>query len=180
QIFSAPHSVDNDFFALQAAPFRAPDARMQVRRAFGLPDAGFVALFVGKLAEIKRPLDLIAAAARCRRPTAVLLVGSGPLDDACRTEAERSGVCVAPAGFLDQAALGRAYAAADCLVLPSRSETWGLVVNEALATGLPAIVSRGVGCAPDLVRSPKVGRVYPVGDVSALAAAIDEMRAALE
>src|SRR5207245_7076169 len=71
------------------------------------------------------------------------------------------------------------YAAADCLVLPSASETWGLVVNEALATGLPCVVSSGVGCAPDLIRSARVGRVYPVGDVGALAAAIGDVRAEL-
>src|SRR5262249_35856009 len=102
------------------------------------------------------------------------------LSDECRAEAERVGVRLVQAGFLDQTALGRAYAAADCLVLPSASETWGLVVNEALATGLPAIVSAAVGCAPDLIRSPRVGRVFPTGDVAALAAAIDDVRADLE
>ena len=100
----------------------------------------------------------------------------GLADDACRTEAERSGVCVAQAGFLDQAALGRAYAAADCLVLPSTSETWGLVVNEALATGLPAIVSSGVGCAPDLVTPGVTGEVFPCGDVGSLASALARVR----
>src|SRR5262249_35269103 len=56
---------------------------------------------------------------------------------------------------------------------PSTSaETWGLVVNEALATGLPCVVSDQVGCAPDLVRPNETGFVYPCGDVEALAAAL--------
>src|SRR5439155_26604082 len=94
--------------------------------------------------------------------------------------ADRVGVVVATAGFLDQPSLGRAYAAADCLVVPSASETWGLVVNEALSTGVPCVVSSGVGCAPDLLASPLAGRVYPVGDIGALATAIDDMRYQIE
>jgi glycosyltransferase involved in cell wall biosynthesis len=54
-------------------------------------------------------------------------------------------------GFLNQTEISRAYVAADCLVLPSDyDETWGLVVNEAMASGLPCIISDRCGCAPDL------------------------------
>ncbi len=64
----------------------------------------------------------------------------------------------------------RAYVAADCLVLPSDAgETWGLVVNEAMCCGLPAIVGDQVGCGPDLVEEGVTGAVYPTGDVDALA-----------
>ncbi|MFV9507628.1 MAG: glycosyltransferase, partial [Oscillochloridaceae bacterium umkhey_bin13] len=61
--------------------------------------------------------------------------------------------------------------AADLLVLPSDgSETWGLVVNEAMACGLPALVSDQVGCAPDLIIPDQTGTTFPHGDVSALVA----------
>lgn len=74
------------------------------------------------------------------------------------------------AGFLNQTQIPRAYAAADCLVLPSdHGETWGLVVNEAMASGLPCVVSDACGCAEDLVEPPFR---YPCGDVEALAGAI--------
>jgi glycosyltransferase involved in cell wall biosynthesis len=54
-------------------------------------------------------------------------------------------------GFLNQTEVSRAYVAADCLVLPSGyNETWGLVVNEAMASGLRCITSDRCGCAPDL------------------------------
>ncbi|HPA96824.1 MAG TPA: glycosyltransferase family 4 protein, partial [Thermoanaerobaculia bacterium] len=71
---------------------------------------------------------------------------------------------------LNQSRIAEAYAAADCLVLPSdRGETWGLVVNEAMVCGLPAVTSDQVGCAPDLIRAGETGWSYPCGDVAALA-----------
>jgi glycosyltransferase involved in cell wall biosynthesis len=80
------------------------------------------------------------------------------------------------AGFLNQGEIIRAYVAADCLVLPSDTgETWGLVVNEAMATGLPCLVSDQCGSAGDLVRPLSEDAVYPTGDVSALALAISSM-----
>jgi glycosyltransferase involved in cell wall biosynthesis len=68
-----------------------------------------------------------------------------------------------------------AYAAADCLVLPSEHETWGLVANEALACGRPIIVSDACGCAADLALDPAIGRTFPVADVDAMSRAIVEM-----
>jgi glycosyltransferase involved in cell wall biosynthesis len=73
------------------------------------------------------------------------------------------------AGFLNQTELPTAYVAADVLVLPSESETWGLAINEAMACGLPAIVSDAVGCAPDLIDVGKTGFTYPAGDCEQLA-----------
>jgi glycosyltransferase involved in cell wall biosynthesis len=82
------------------------------------------------------------------------------------------------AGFLNQSQLGAAYAAADLLVLPSDSrETWGLVVNEAMACGRPAIVSDRVGCAGDLVTDGATGAVFPFGNVDALARHLVEFAA---
>ncbi len=134
-------------------------------------------MFVGKLTDVKRPLDLIAAAALAA-PCHVLVAGSGHLDAAVREDAKRRGVPLTMAGFLNQEELSRAYAASDCLVLPSRGETWGLVVNEALASGLPAIVSDACGCAPD-VMTPQTGRVFETGNPASLAAALVSLRSQL-
>ena len=83
---------------------------------------------------------------------------------------QREKLPVSFAGFLNQTEMPRAYAAADCLVLPSDyGETWGLVVNEAMACGLPAIVSDRVGCGPDLVMEGKTGFVFSFGDAESLA-----------
>src|SRR5262249_1048914 len=72
-------------------------------------------------------------------------------------------------GFLNQSEINRAYVAADCLVLPSDAkETWGLVVNEAMASGLPCLVSNACGCAEDLVEPIRPDLSYPVGDIIAM------------
>ena len=74
------------------------------------------------------------------------------------------------AGFLNQTEITKAYVAADCLVLSSDyDETWGLVVNEAMVCGLPAIVSDRAGCGPDLIEEKVTGLIYPFADVEALA-----------
>ena len=64
----------------------------------------------------------------------------------------------------------------DCLVLPGAHESWGLVVNEAMATGLPAVVSDRVGCAPDLVSPGETGEVYRAGDSDELTQALERVR----
>ena len=79
------------------------------------------------------------------------------------------------AGFLNQGEIVRSYVAADCMMLPSDTgETWGLVVNEAMATGLPCIVSDQCGCAEDLVRPLTSMGVFSTGDCSTLARAIED------
>jgi glycosyltransferase involved in cell wall biosynthesis len=180
RIFDVPHCVDNDFFADSAKPHQTPSGRASARSSFGLAADDFVVLFVGKLEAKKRPLDLIRAAAHMSKDVIILIAGSGPLERACRDEADKLGVRVKWAGFLNQSEIGRAYAVADCLVLPSDwGETWGLVVNEALATGLPCIVSDRVGCAPDLISEGKTGFTYPIGDIVSLAACIRQVRNSL-
>lgn len=79
------------------------------------------------------------------------------------------------AGFLNQTQISRAYVAADCLVLPSdQGETWGLVVNEAMASGLTCVVSDACGSAEDLARPVDDGLVFHLGDIAGLAASIEK------
>ena len=101
------------------------------------------------------------------------MVGEGPMRAEIEAEIQRTGAPVRLLGFFNQSEMPEAYALADVLVLPSETETWGLVVNEALACGLPAVVSSGVGCAPDLVEPGATGETYPMGDVDALAVAME-------
>ncbi len=176
RIWLSPYFVDTAFFAGQVERLRPQ--REDLRRGWGIPEGAFCFLFVGKLQAKKRPMDLLQALQRLLRPGAPpavhgLIVGSGDLEAMCRSFASRHQLPVSFAGFLNQGELPCAYGAADALVLPSDSgETWGLVVNEAMACGLPAIVSDQVGCGEDLVLSGRTGLVYPCGDVEALAAAM--------
>jgi glycosyltransferase involved in cell wall biosynthesis len=99
------------------------------------------------------------------------MVGSGPLGEQLRRDA--AGLPIHFAGFLNQSEITAAYASADCLLLPSdNGETWGLVVNEAMACGLPAIVSDQVGSAADLICEGLTGFVHPCGNTDALSALI--------
>jgi glycosyltransferase involved in cell wall biosynthesis len=188
---SAPHCVDNQRFRNQAASLR--QLRNALREAWCIPDNVFCVLFVGKFIPQKHPYDLIAALENLKRSHEgkkyiALFVGAGELEEQLRSACnvvfdysretrranlnEESKATAAFAGFLDQSEISRAYVAADALVLPSNEETWGLVVNEAMASGLPCIVSDACGCAEDLVEPLDPALVYNAGDVSALADSI--------
>ena len=179
--FACPHFVDNAFFINQAAALRP--RRQELRARWGIPAEAFCFLFAGELQAKKHPLDLLAALRRLvADPTApavhLLVVGSGELEADCRRMAERWSLPVSFSGFLNQGEMAAAYGAGDALVLPSdRGETWGLVVNEAMACGLPAVVSDQVGCAEDLVIPGHSGAVFPCRDVEALAGALRAMAA---
>lgn len=133
-----------------------------------------VFLYVGRLSEEKGIGTLIEAFSRVREalPNARLrIVGTGPLHEALQAAVDRCGVhdAVHFAGSLQDEPLSREYFSATCLVLPSFSEPWGLVVNEALSHGCPAIVSERCGCVPELVVEGVTGHAFAAGDVSALA-----------
>jgi glycosyltransferase involved in cell wall biosynthesis len=159
-----PNTIDVPAYARAADEARAHAD--EIRRARDLP-AGYL-LFVGRLVEAKGISDLLAAHASLGADAPRLLVaGEGPL---------REVVDAAPnvrlLGFQDTARLIELYALATALVVPSRDEPWGVVVNEALACGTPVIASDAVGAAEDLIRNGIDGRVIPAGDVRALATAM--------
>ena len=177
RIFHVPHAVDNDRFAAAAAPYKQPEWRAASRRRYGIDPDAFVPLFVGKLIASKRPVDAVRAVATLGPGAALMVVGSGPLEGDMRAEAARLDVDLKMMGFLNQTQMGEPYGIADCLVVPSAfPETWGLVVNEALATGLPCVVSDAVGCAPDLVHNGETGYVHALGDIDGLTDALTEIR----
>lgn len=166
------YTVDNDRFAAAAAEVD----RSIVRKSWDIPDEAAVVLFCAKLTEWKRPGDLLRAFAQVNLPSAYLvLAGDGPLRARLAREAEDLGMSerVRFLGFVNQARLPEVYAASDVLVLPSEHEPWGLVVNEAMVCGLPAIVSDRVGARLDLVREGETGWVFPTGDISALASLLE-------
>ncbi len=175
-VFNSPHCVENERFAESSAAHRPPVAHAALRRTLGLDPQAYVVLFAGKLVQHKRPLDAIRAVARLGPGVQLLMVGTGALEDECRREAKALNFDVIFTGFLNQSQMPRAYAAADCLVVPSALETWGLVVNEAFASGVPAVVSDRVGCGADLVEVDRTGEIAPLGDVAAFAGALARVR----
>ncbi len=171
RLFFSPHCVDNAWFESRATGA----ARSELRGALGIGAHEKVALFAGKLVPFKRPIDLVEAVAKLNidRRVHVMIAGSGVLESAIRVRASALGVSLHMLGFQNQSQMPRAYAAADALVLSSTSrETWGLVANEALACGLPIVVSDAVGCAPDLAGDGVAGAIAPIGDIDSLSQTI--------
>jgi glycosyltransferase involved in cell wall biosynthesis len=173
RLSAAPYCVDNARFARAAVELRP--RRAALRAQWQIAPGACCVLFCGKLIPKKRPLDLLAAArllsSTAARPLHLLFAGDGQQAPMLRQALVRPGGPPGTiTGFLNQKEIVAAYAAADCLVLPSDyGETWGLVVNEALASDLPAVVSDRCGCAEDLGLPQGPNYVYPCGDESALA-----------
>lgn len=172
----SPFCVNSDWVESQKTTWLSQRSRM--RNELGIRENDIALLFCGKLIERKDPLILFEAIRRLPEQSSLHLVmaGSGPL----RQEVENVGRSVLgerfhSLGFLNQGEIGRAYAIGDVFVLPSHSETWGLVVNEALQFGLPTVVSDAVGCHEDLVPNTDTGRVFQTGDARSLADALGSL-----
>lgn len=165
QMFDAPHCVDNAFFTDRATK----EARWKVRQRLGIAPNTKLVMFAGKLLPFKRPLDVVEAVAQVRKCIAeaeVLVAGAGALEPELLRRATDLNVPLHMLGFCNQKDMPAAYASADVLVLPSNGrETWGLVANEALASGTPVLVSDAVGCAPDLAEALGPGTVAELGNI---------------
>ncbi len=145
--------------------------RNEIRTRWRIPPGAPCFLFCGKLTKKKRCADFVRAVKRVPGAHG-LIVGDGELRD----ELEALAGPVSFAGFLNQSEIAQGYAAADVLVLPSdATETWGLVVNEAMACGLPCIVSDKVGCRRDLVIEGRSGLSFTCGDIADLARCLQFM-----
>ena len=130
-------------------------------------------LFVGRLSPEKGLSSLLQAFAAFRAAHGsghLVLVGAGPLRAALQAQAATLGLAAHGelTGAMGADELAAQYARATCLVLPSTSEPWGLVANEALEQGCPVLVSDACGCRPELVREGLTGFAFPAGDVAAL------------
>jgi glycosyltransferase involved in cell wall biosynthesis len=176
RLHTAPYAVDND--AWRTAAERLQSERAAIREAWGIAPSARCVLFAGKLVQKKRPVDLVRAA-RSLDGLHLLFAGEGELRGALEQALQSAGAPRATlAGFLNLSQIARAFVAADALVLPSdHGETWGLVVNEAMAAGVPCVVSDRCGCAEDLVRSTDPALVFRATDIADLRRALERVLA---
>lgn len=127
-------------------------------------------LYVGRLAPEKN-LELLIDAFRCLPQLMLTIVGFGPLEQQLKVDAPDN---VTFTGAIDNALLPDYYKSHDVFVLPSKSEPWGLVVEEALNNGTPVIVSDRVGCKDDLV-TQNTGLVFHSDDIDSLCSVIEKI-----
>ena len=177
KLLFAPFSVNNQFF--EVLPDRHLSLRNATRGSLGIPLGATVLVSASKLIAIKRVDDIIRAFAIVAREVedlTLLIVGSGEGEANLRALVQSLKLDrVVFAGFKNQSELPAIFAASDIFALASEVEPWGLAVNEAMASGLPCVVSDQVGCAIDLVEKKKTGRVFPCGDIDQFATSIFEL-----
>ncbi len=176
KVFFLNYTIDDDFFSTKAGEARMK--RNEIRKELGIK-SGCVILFSGRLAPMKGLDVLFDAFSSIKRKgldAALLLLGTGPLEEGLRRRTEQEGLeDVHFAGFHQPEELPRFYGVSDVLVLPSIYEPWGIVVNEALACGLPVIASDVTGAAGDLVIPGETGYRFKTGNSRELAEALEKL-----
>lgn len=176
RIFSAPDAVDSHFFMREAETIR--HCAVTERHALGLPAQYF--LFVGRILAEKGVFDLLDAydqlSPELKQQWGLVYVGTGKAATELKARAAglKSGT-VQLKGFAQREDLACYYGLADVFIFPTHSDPWGLVVNEAMASGLPVIVSQVAGCAADLVDDGWNGYVVRSGDTRQLARAMQTL-----
>ena len=162
-IFS-PYSVDENIFK----PKISNDDLIskQLRHNLNIDNNQIVIIYSGKIS-YRKGVDLIVDCLNylpnnLLNKIVLIFLGSGNMEDKIKLLLNNyKNIRYHFLGFKNQSEITNFYNAADLLVLPSRySETWGLVVNEAMHHGLPCIVSDNVGCANDLILEGKTGLIF--------------------
>lgn len=129
-------------------------------------------IFVGRLVDVKNVALLIEEFNRNGNP--LTIVGQGILETELKKQAKAN---ITFTGFIGNNKLGDIYQAHDVFILPSKSETWGLVVEEALYWGLPVIVSDKVGSSIDMVKDLHTGCIFQSENIDSLHEAVLLMEA---
>lgn len=156
------------------APVPEPERR-RVRQELGLKDKPTV-LFIGQFIPRKGIDVLLEAWAAKKEDAQLVLIGGGDLEAAYRAQIENLGLTdVQVVGFLPKKEVFCYYKASDVFVLPTREDIWGLVINEAMACGLPVISTDRCIAACELIQDNENGFVVKTEDVKALAMALDRL-----
>ena len=150
-IFIKGNTTDNDFYYTRTNEFRVK--RNSLCRQYKLAKHNF--LYIGRFSKEKNILHLLKAYKRLKAENdwGLILIGDGPQNEEIANYIERNNIKnVSMPGFQQKEDIPKFLAVSDIFILPSISEPWGLVVNEAMAAGLPVLVSKRCGCHPDLIK----------------------------
>jgi len=155
QLSFAPHAIDNERFAQD----RNEEAKA-LRDELGLTDKDVLILFAGKFEDIKAPFLLLDAfQAIDKKNVHLLLVGNGALENELKLKAAGN-PNIHFMAFQNQSFIPVVYQACDIFCLPSKSETWGLAINEAMVCQKAVLASDKVGSAIDLIIPGNNGAIF--------------------
>lgn len=163
RIFLGYDAVDNDFFSGRSEQARSREAENRLR--FGLPQKYF--LSVSRFVEKKNIGRLISAYELYRQkcangePWGLVLCGSGEQEKKLKARVLKENIPgIIFAGSKGLSDLAVYYGLASCFILASTTEQWGLVINEAMASGLPVLVTQVAGAADELVEEGVNGLTF--------------------
>ena len=168
KIFIAYNTVDIDFYMQQSVKFKASKNKLKDR--LGIKNE-MIVLYVGRIVELKNVRTLIKAYSELKNEldVALLIVGDGMQKSKLRNMCiEESIDDVFFVGFKQKEEILVYYAISDLFVFPSTKDIWGLVLNEAMASGLPVITTDKVGASVDLIEEGVNGYVVESGDIEEL------------
>lgn len=176
RLFPAHYSVDTAAFSANGS---STDERREIRTRNTAMDQDIVLITVCKLIPRKRVGDLIRVLERCGENIKLWIIGAGIQEASLRELASKHARDrVTFLGFKNQTELPKILSSADLFVLASGEETWGLVANEAMACGLPVLISDRCGCASDLVVANQTGSTFLCGDLGSLSQKIKRLAGA--
>jgi glycosyltransferase involved in cell wall biosynthesis len=175
QMVFAPHAIDNSRFETNRV-----DEATKLRMDHGIREEDILVLFAGKLEPKKNPeLLLNAFSELALKGVHLLFVGNGELENKLKASASAKGPEISSKihfmNFQNQQMMPIIYQSCDLFCLPSKGpgETWGLAVNEAMASGKAVLVSDKVGCSRDLVKEN--GAVFKSDDLAELKLKLQEL-----
>jgi glycosyltransferase involved in cell wall biosynthesis len=169
-----PGQIEVVYYGIDHDRFHYPPPRLEMRRRLGLPEGAKLVGTAGRLA-LQKGFDVLLrampAVAAAHPEARLLLVGSGKLEGELRAEADRLGVAPQVDFLGTRWDMPELFAAMDCFVLPSKRDSFPVVLLEAAATGLPCVATDDGG-NPESVIDGETGLIVPLDDPKALGQAV--------
>lgn len=152
---------------------KTKEEKLKLRNLLGICEEKMV-VFVGSFIH-RKGIDILLKACKDMEDTAVVLVGGSDISAYTDIVSEKLKEHIHPVGFKNKEEIKKYYQAADLMVLPTREDIWGLVINEAMAQGLPIVTTNRCLGGVSLVANNKNGYIVPIEDVKATKDAIEKV-----
>ena len=155
------------------ATVKTEDEKVSLRKELGITEKNMI-VFVGSFIR-RKGIDILLKACKDMEDTALVLVGGSDLSGYKEIISEKLKEHIHPVGFKNKEEIKKYYQAADLMVLPTREDIWGLVINEAMAQGLPVVTTNRCLAGLTLVKNGENGYIVPVEDVKTTKEAIEKV-----